>query len=398
MKLLRLVILISGLSPLVALAQDEKQGPPPVDIPDFSNLDEYIYVPRSILHFGARFISGPKSSFAGKGRISTGDDIGAATGTSTQRSYHDGQVNIDTRRVNVDNGDGTSSSEPIPNDGKTNSWAYFDSRQITSDGLITFHTYTADIVDTAVRAKSMSSTVGMELFAVYEMGKLGKYLDWSMVFGFSVNDLGSKVRDQVKANLTSINDTYNLFGEIPPTAPYSGPSSSSVTIASSDGTTIASTVDTTTLLGNAPLKRDAITTTDSTSVSNLWKLKGAYYTFRGGPSISLPFSSRFHAVISAGPSLVYAGSSYSVTETYQPTLGAETIMTLSDGTSRLLAGYYADATLQFDLTERTGFYFGAIYQANGRYDQTLVNGDASYTTRVDLSGLNGFRGGLTFRF
>ena len=370
-----------------------------MEIPDFSNLDEYIYVPKSNLHFGSRFISGPKSSFSGKGRISTGEDVGAPTGTATDRDYHDGRVGMDVRVTNVDNGDGTVTAVRVPNDGKTNSWGYADSRQVTSDGLITFHTYSADILDSGARTKDASSALGVEVFSSYDMGKLGKYLDWSIVAGVSINDLGASTRDKMLANITTINDTYNLFGEIPQTAPYdSTGTSSTTTVTNVDGTQSTIAVNTTTLLGNQPLDRSLTTAQNGTSVSNLWKLKGSYFTFRAGPSISLPFASRFHASVSAGPSVVYAGTTYTVTQTFQPELGAEVSSQLTDGTSRILAGYYADATLQFDLTERTGFYFGAIYQANGSYDQKISNGDAQYSTKVDLNSLNGFRGGLTYRF
>lgn len=398
MKPFRLVLSLCAISAVALRAQDEKQGPPPVEIPDFSNLDEYIYVPKSVLHFGSRYISGSKSSFSGQGRISSGEDVGAATGTATGRSYHDGGVGRDTRTTTSDNGDGTSNSVPVPNDGKTNTWFYTDARQVTSDGLLTFHTYSAQIVDQTVRSKDIAGTVGMELFVTYEMGKLWKRFDWSIVAGMSVNDLGAKVSSRVKADLTSFNDTYNLFGEIPPTAPYSAPSSGTTTVSNADGTAGSITVDTTTLLGNTPLDRSKVTTTDSTSVFNRWKMKGAYYTFRAGPSISVPFLTRFRAEFSAGATLVYSGTTYSVTEIYTPEIGGDITAILSDGTSRLLPGYYADATLNFDLTERTGFYLGAIYQANGSYDQTVSNGDAKYTTKIDLNALNGFRGGLTFRF
>lgn len=403
MKLPRLALSLCLFSVCALRAQDdeEKRGAPPVEIPDFSNLDEYIYVPKSNLHFGSRFISGPKASFTGKGRISTGEDIGAPTGTATNRNYHDGIVNIDARFTNVDNGDGTVTPVPIPNDGKTNSWGYSDSRQVTSDGLITMHVYSAQILDSAARDKSASSAMGVEVFSAYDMGKLGKYLDWSIVTGVSINDLSASTRDKMRADISSINDTYNLFGEIAPPAGYNGTtgsSTSTTTVTNADGTVSSVTTDTTVLLSNQPLDRSITTVQNSTSVSNLWKLKGSYFTFRAGPSISLPFASRFHASVSAGPSLVYAGTTYTVTQSFQPEIGVEVTSQLTDGTSRLLAGYYADATLQFDLTERTGFYLGAIYQANGSYDQKVANGDAQYSTKVDLNSLNGIRGGLTYRF
>jgi hypothetical protein len=63
-----------------------------------------------------------------------------------------------------------------------------------------------------------------------------------------------------------------------------------------------------------------------------------------------------------------------------------------------LPGYYVDATLQFDLTERTGFYAGAVMQGAGDYTQNLNSAAAHYSTKIDLAKQQGFRGGMTIRF
>ena len=44
----------------------------------FSNLDEYIYEPKSTVRFGFRYVSGAKTSFSGQGRIPSPEDPGAA--------------------------------------------------------------------------------------------------------------------------------------------------------------------------------------------------------------------------------------------------------------------------------------------------------------------------------
>jgi hypothetical protein len=64
----------------------------------------------------------------------------------------------------------------------------------------------------------------------------------------------------------------------------------------------------------------------------------------------------------------------------------------------LLPGYYADATVQFDLTERAGLYAGAIFQSAGSYTQTADSATGSYSTKIDLSNQNGLRAGLSIRF
>ena len=83
MKFFRSLVLALVATPVVAFAQqDEERRAPPIEIPDFSNLDEYIYEPRSVLAFGFRYIGGAKTSFSGTGRIPSPEDPGAATGAN----------------------------------------------------------------------------------------------------------------------------------------------------------------------------------------------------------------------------------------------------------------------------------------------------------------------------
>jgi hypothetical protein len=390
--------LVFGLSVSSLLwAQEERQAPP-TEIPDFSNLDEYIYVPKSTMQFGVRNMSGPKTSFSGKGKLTTNVQSGSLDSPNESRTYHDGNVSADARSTVVENGDGTTASIAAPNDGKTNTWSYISDKQLTADGYMLFRTYSADIIDTATRSRDAGRTSGVELGVAYDMGKVLKRFDWSIVAAVGVNDIAASLNDTVAARLTTVTDTYNLFGRLPPAAPYSAPSSVTTTVTNADGTTSSDTADTTTLLGNRPIDRSTSSTVDSTSVRNRWKLKGAYYTVRVGPSVSFQLLSRLKITMSAGLAGVYAGSTYSVNEAFQPETGAEISSSLDDETTTFLAGYYADASLQFDATERTGFYVGAVYQATGSYDQKISTANANYVTNVDLNSLNGFRAGLTYRF
>jgi hypothetical protein len=158
-------------------------------------------------------------------------------------------------------------------------------------------------------------------------------------------------------------------------------------------------VDTTVLLGNEPIRQTpALVAGDTTSVTNHWKVKGSYFTFRAGPTIWIPITSRFRASVSLGGALIYAGTTYSVTETFLPESGFEISETNSSIASKLLPGYYADASLQFDLTDRTGFYAGAVFQSAGSYDQKLDATNAHYATKIDLANQSGLRAGLSIRF
>src|SRR4051812_35479924 len=99
MKYFRLTLLLVGSSlGLLRAQQEEENRRPPTEIPDFSNLDDFVYEPKSILTLGLRHLSGAKSSFAGHGTIfSTLDEPGPATGANQLRHYHDGTLQPDAR-------------------------------------------------------------------------------------------------------------------------------------------------------------------------------------------------------------------------------------------------------------------------------------------------------------
>lgn len=417
MKQFRLAFLLFTFAAGLMRAQDEQQSrQPPTEIPDFSNLDEYIYEPKSTLIVGMRYLSGAKTQFFGTGTLAAPEPASDATSTNVQRTYHDGTVGVDARfAVRTDaNGNPVTDSvsggqifDPIAPDGRTNTWNYTDSRQITPDGYLAFHTYSAAITDTTVRARDLAATGGLDIAMSRDMGKLfGTRASWSIVAGVSMNDITANTSAKVQAALTTLTDLYSFDGQAIPAAPYSAPSSSTGTVLDTagnvvlndDGSSQTSTTDTTVLINNKPIDRTTKTEIDSTSVSARWKLKGAYYSIRVGPAVWVPFTTRLRATMAAGPLVVYAGSTYTVAQSFQPTTGAEISDTSSSEASRVMPGYFADASLQFDLTERTGFYAGAVFQSAGSYTQKLANTAASYSTKIDLANQNGLRAGMTIRF
>jgi hypothetical protein len=418
MKYLRLALLVFASTLGLARAQDEEERrAPPTEIPDFSNLDEYIYEPKSTVTIGIRHLSGPKTQFAGQGRIVSPEDAGPTTGNNITRNYHDGTVSPDARFVPRVDSSGNPVIDPDSNgqvfdkvapDGKTNTWAYGDARQASeAPGYMAFHTYSANIVDTATRSLDALSSLGLDLTVTRDMGKLfGTRMTWNLTAGMSANDISAKTSGYVLADRLTRTDYYSLFGQTAPSAPYSAPSSTTQTVLDAAGNTVTNTdgssqlvsVDTTVLISDQPVASMSSTLRDATSVTSRWKLKGAYYTFRAGPTIWIPITSRFRASFSFGPALVYAGTDYTVTETFTPDIGADLTDTNSSQTYHLMPGYYADANLQFDITERAGLYAGAVFQSAGTYKQNLDAENAHYTTKVDLSNQSGLRAGMTVRF
>lgn len=424
MKYLRVaLILLASAAFYCARAQDEdqqQQQRPPTEIPDFSNLDEYVYEPKSTVKLGFRHMSAAKASFANHGSslIAAPEDPGAATGANLLRVYHDGSVSPDARTTpvfdnsgnpTIDPQTGTQISVPIAPDGKTNSWTYTNNSQVSDapNGFIAFHSYSAEIVDTTSHRGEGKSSNGLDLVVTHDLGAFfHTRLNWRLMAGMSIGDISAKAEGQVAANVNTITDLYNLYGVVPPAAPYTSPSSTAQNVLDAngnpvtnpDGTVQTVTIDTSVLLGNDPTRLPTQTTASDTAVVDKWKVKGAYYTFRAGPEFSFPITSRLKAEISFGPALVYAGTNYSVTETFTPETGTDIVQTENSSAYKLLPGYYADASLQFDLTDKAGFFAGAVYQSAGTYTQDLNTTTAHYVTKVDLSNQNGLRAGMSVRF
>jgi hypothetical protein len=412
MKHLRLVLILSALASSVVHAQRDSEP-----IPDFTNLDEFVYEPKTTLSFGARTLTGGKVSFSGQGQIAAPEPATNATDSNILRFYHDGVVAPDARFTLELNDDGTikfdendnPTTVPITPDGKTNQWQYNDSRQATEvPGFIAMHTYSADITDTRRRTKDGNGSMGVELAVARDMGKIfNSRFSWQLSAGVTINDVNVVATDTVQANLITITDLYSLHGETAPDAPYSAPAATVTTVVDADGEPILDVhgnpqlivTDTAVLLGNAPVSRTTTVTSDDTSVTHRAKLRGAYYTFRAGPTLWMPISNRFRASISLGGLVIYAGTNYTLVQSFQPETGFEISETLEDNESRFLPGYYADATLQFDVTPRTGFYAGAVFQSAGDYNQKLNStAGMNYSTKMEFGNQQGFRAGMTIKF
>ena len=376
---------------LRALHAQEGGGGQEEIITDFG-IDEYIYTPKFTLNIGMRSLSGSKTSFAGRGLVASVVANPDYTSANIPRIYHDGSVSVDTRAT-VDPDGNVSLIKP---DGYTNTWGYTFVNQIGADGNMAFHTYSADIIDPGERDKSANSSRGVEVVVARDMGQLTKKIDWKLFAGMSLNDLNSMRTEEVGATVTTVTDYYTLNGQTPPLPPYNGPTAGSSGVIGADGSTGSIAVDTTTLLGNAPLGRT--TTVSNGVVFNRWKVKGGYFTFRAGPSATYAITEKLKATLSVGAALVFVGSTYTVEQVFTPDVGTDIISNVDNTTNKLLPGYYADATVEYDFTERAGAYAGAVYQSNGSYDQTIATTTANYTTKIDLASLQGFRLGMNFRF
>ena len=402
----------------LARAQDEQLAAPPDEIITDFGIEEFIAVPKTTLSVGMRSLSGAKASFSGKGFIASFQPGSDTSTPNLNRIYHDGNQLADAspETFTYSNADGTGNSftGPVTPPGLTNSWSYVDARQLNTDtNTVDMHAYSADIADSGLRQHNPGAGQGIEVTMSRDMGKLGKRIEWKLLAGFSLNDLKSSTSDVLNATITTTTDTYaaSMNGMVAPTTlPYVAPHLVTVPRVDSSGNPVYDTsgsqyidyVDNTIYLGNAPLGRT--TTVTNGTVLDRWNLKGAYFTFRGGPSLSFLFNDHFRATLSGGVALMYVGTIYTVDQTYTPDVGDPLVVTATEEESKLLTGYYADATLQYDFTERAGIYAGAVYQTGGKFTETAAINDtitgstAVYRAVVDLSRLQGFRMGMNYKF
>jgi len=371
------------LAPTAAHAQSapQREPIPESEMPHFDFGDLHVEQ-KFNMGVGVRAISGPKVTFSGQGN--TLGSLAPALDpsiTDQAREYHDGFVGLDTRTGATD--------------GKTNTWGLGQSSQLVNgDADVAMHLYRAEIVDGGTHRDKSSSDLGVELLATRDMGKIGKRLQWQLFAGVSVNSVSGSARDNVTASVTTLRDLYSLAGQtLPSGPPYSAPSFTT----DPDDSSIV--IDTSIHLGRAPDSRSTTTDVNSAQVFNAWKLKGTYLTFRAGPTLIYDISEKIKLSISAGPVLLYAGTTYTVESLLVPDTGADIVTRMEDSDSKALFGYYADATLHYMITERAGFYAGAFYQTGDDYTQTVEDGTGGhYSSHIDLDKLTGFRAGLQYKF
>jgi hypothetical protein len=354
------------------------------EIPIF-DLDDYLLEPKMKISVGFRALTGQKTSFSGTagvtGLIRSTQAFGDTESIDVRRNYHDGYVTINTR---VD-----EEGNPIV-DGRTNNWLFLNESQYNADlDAVAFSSYSAEVMDNQTRNRKGGNSFGTELIVARDMGRIGSRVEWNLFAGLSVNDINDSARDTLLASVTTVTDLYSLNGQTLPNVPYSAPS----TGLDADGNVINTTV----LLGQKPDSRTTTVTTD-VPVSAYWKVKGAYLTARAGPSLTYQIAGNFRLTVSAGVAVAYVGTNYTVEQAFQPATSDIITAQVTELDDDILPGYYVDASMEYLLGDRASLYFGAFYQSHGEYNQQISDPAALYSTRIDLSRLQGFRGGLNYRF
>jgi hypothetical protein len=386
---------------------------------------EFRVVRLNAFSVGVRYIGGADITFGKLGTVPSSRTLAPLSEGAVARSYANGFVSPDSRRPNELDADGN----PIPTTGGryrtsglrvdangnpvldpdgnqtfqttgdylaftsgfTRNWSYDSAGQATSNpGFIAMNDFSAETSGAGATADS-GAGAGVEITAVRRLGVVGK-MEWGILFGAGLTDINGKTSGEIRSNLRTFTDLYTLGGRAAPAAPYTGPSAENFTAA--DGTLFANALETTVPIGASPASRTNVLTANGAAVSGNWQIKGAYYLFRAGPVLRFPIGRRFAVTASAGYAGAYLGTRYRVNETLNLNGVAPLSIEDEDTYSKFISGTYAEANVEWLLTDRTGFFLGATIEQLGDYEQAL----GTRTAKVEIGGNSGFRFGMTTRF
>lgn len=358
--------------------------------------------PKGEFSLSLRFSGNVDVSFRDVGTLATTRNIGDLY-SEVNRSYDDGGVAVDQRR--------SSDGSDLPDDGRTNTWRMaYDSQLIDEDGDgladgVAFHRYETRSDGAHVEADS-TQVPGIDFDYAYAFGKFGGRLrnkspraTWGGSVGLSISSINAKSNDTIMATLLTVEDRYSLDGATPPDAPYTAPSSTTVTSVDANGNTITNTVDTTVLLANRPYRRYYPEDFPFTQapVEGFWQVRGGALTARAGLWARFRPTERLGLRLGAGLSATFLG----LTMRYDEWLDEEELVTqlrYRNETSPdkwLYYGAYGSADAELWLTGSTALFIGATYE---KLDEDISMRLDGRTADIRLGSGTGFRLGFTKLF
>lgn len=415
--------------PVLAQPAPADQGPPREEELALTLPSDEWYVPKNRLSFGFRILSsGASVNFGNLGGVMGERTLVPISEGSQSRVYDNGSVALDAVRANetlptsvspaagtsevfgVYPGTGryqvfvaTNNAGTITNTqtadylsyqaGRSRVWSYTTDSQI-SGGRVAMSNFSS-ISEGASAQKDEGVNGGVEFSLSRNIGKLSSKIDWSVTAGLALNGVNAKTGGTVRSTLRTQTDFFQINGA-PPTGDtrFNQPGFDTLTLP--DGSTVPTGLETTTTVNDIPIGPTTTTTTaGAATVQGNWQIKGAYFLMRVGPSIHAQLSERWGLSASAGFAGAFAGTRYSVVEELQvPDVATPIIDEPSSSESKFLTGYYADVTVDWFATERTGLFAGVAVQQIDGYDQSV----AGRTAKIDFGSAVGIRGGINFKF
>lgn len=420
-------------APVLALAQGEISAAEEQRLEALARENAEIYMPKSKVSVGFRVLtSGATVHFGNLGMVAFDLNPPAASEGNVDRVYDNGAVRIDAPRLEERDENNVQTSTPggrypifntvtvdvkdadgnvigtedillqtgdflayIP--GMTRNWGYGAASQVTADGHIAMSTYSSTS-EGASAMKKEGMSAGVEFQYVRTFSKSTRRLQWGMFTGLTLNGINAKSTGTVTSALNVRTDYYSLAGAAAPALPYVGPTfddylTSAGEVLRTDG------IETTTPITALPDQHTETTIAGGATVNGHWQIKGAYYMVRVGPSLRAQLTDRLGLNASLGYAGAFAGTTYSVNESFAVPDLPDVLVGASAGTeqntvNKFISGYYADLNMEWAANDVTGLFGGITAQKLGDYDQVV----GGRTARVDLGNSVGLRAGVSFKF
>ncbi len=404
---LRLAAVAGVLAPAVVSAQGRFDGS---TIPL-----EFLETSPWTVSAGLRFATeGASVGFGELGRVEPGLTVPPLGEGNVQRNYHDGAVGVDGPRTNERDAAGNVFSQPggryegrsVDNagneiysgdylsytEGRTRNWSYVNGDQVGADGRVAMHRYSTTTAGGTAYADGGASG-GFEVNVNRRLRRWGKKAEFGVNATFGLNDIDATAKGSVQANLVALTDYYNLYGSAPE-APFNGPKFED--LKNDEGVVILTNGrEITVPIDQLPSDRETITIENGATVFGNWKINGAYYVMRVGPSVRIFFTPRLAVSFEGGFAAAFVGSRFQVEESVEiEGLDTPIMITEEEDETEVLTGYYGAGAVEYWMTDRTNAHAGAAYESLGRYQQS-VNGR---TAEIDVGSTITVRLGLTTRF
>jgi hypothetical protein len=392
------------------------------------HVDEQWIGPKNKATVGFRVLnSGGTVTFGNLGTVPA-KFVPPASDGAVNRVYDDGYVLADRPRTdevdsngnqtstpggrypiyaNITNTDGTITKVQIGEGlgyeaGLSREWKLYSQYQLDArPGYVALTNYSTTSEGGSFSEESdMAAGVEMEYTRVF--GRISRRIQWGVTTGITLNSISSKASGAVTSTLNSHTDYYGIHGTLGtvPVTGLGGPSGAPYYPPGATDPITPSGLETTVPLNQTP---DSASTDNSVAggatVNGRWDVKGAYFMMKLGPSLRIQFSDHWEMTASAGFAGAYAGTTYTVVETFSvatlPTaLSAGVQDPQQSNETGFLTGYYADLTIEWAANERTGLFGGVTAQQLSSYEQKV--GDR--TALIDLGTAVGVRGGVSIKF
>lgn len=277
--------------------------------------------------------------------------------------------------------------------GYTRDWGYRNISQINPPshlGYIAFHNYSADTQHASAEGNRGYSN-GIDLTLTHLLYRANKRVSFSLVAGMSLTGINSMHAGTVKSSLHVVTDLF-LLNSIQPELPLATGGYYGTSITTTNGVDYENGQ----LISNLPDPASGVEDdADGATVDGIWKVKGAYFTFKFGPQITALITPSFGFSASIGATGSYVGTTYSAAESFTVD-GIPNKISYNNSSSKntFMPGYYANLDATWTLNGRTGFFAGFSYENLGVVSQRL----AGRTAKIDLNNTAGFRGGLNIKF